>query len=142
MTYLAFKALHIIAMVAFFAGAFYLPRLFVYHTRAETSSELDLTLREMERKLLKVIINPSIIALWLFGILMIVWNPDLLSQGWLHAKLLLVVLLSGFHGMMVKWQRAFAQGLNTRSERFYRLVNEIPTVLLILIVLLAVFRPF
>ena len=142
MTYLVFKALHLIAMVAFFAGAFYLPRLYVYHTRAVVGSELDTTFQEMERKLLKVIINPALIALWLFGILMIVWNPDLMSQGWLHAKLLLVVLLTVFHVFLARWRKGFVKGTNQHSERFFRLVNEVPTVLLVLIIVLAVFRPF
>lgn len=142
MTYLAFKALHLIAMVALFAGIFYLPRLFVYHTRAEAGSQMDTTFQEMERKLLRVIIHPSLAAVWLFGLLMIVWNPSLLAQGWLHAKLLLVVLLSGYAGVLSRWQKDFARGENGRPARFFRLVNEVPTLFLVLIVILAVFRPF
>ena len=142
MIYLTFKALHLIAMVAFFAGAFYLPRLFVYHTRAEVGSEMDMTFREMERKLFQIIINPAFIALWLFGILMIVWNTALLSEGWLHAKLFLLLLLGGYHGMLSRWRKNFAKGENRKPEKFYRLMNEVPTVLLVLIVILAVFRPF
>lgn len=140
--YLTFKSLHLIAMVAFFAGIFYMPRLFVYHTRVAVGSETDLMFQEMERKLLKFIINPALITMWVFGLLMLYWNPAYLSQGWMHAKLLLVFLLSGFPGFLSVTMKKFAKGENGKGELFFRIINEVPTVFLILIIILAVFRPF
>ena len=125
------KAFHIIAVIAWMAGLLYLPRLFVYHAMSKTGSEQSETFKVMERRLLRYITTPAMLA-------MIDWAKD----GWFHAKLLLVVVLSGFNGLLAKWTKDFAADRNTRSPRFYRIVNEVPTVLMILIVILVVVRPF
>ncbi|MCA8933610.1 MAG: protoporphyrinogen oxidase HemJ [Rhodospirillaceae bacterium] len=140
--YLTLKALHVISVIAWMAGLFYLPRLFVYHCSAPVGSAQSETFKVMEAKLLRIIINPAMIATWLFGILMLVAQPDWLHDGWLHVKLLAVVLLSGLHGMFARWRRAFAEDRNTRPERFYRIANEGPTVLMIVIVFMVVLKPF
>ncbi len=142
--YLYIKAFHIIAMVAWMAGMFYLPRLYVYHADAEPGSPASETFKVMERRLLRAITNPAMIATWLFGLILIFgFNViDLSSAGWLHAKLTLVVLLTIFHIFLARWRKNFEADRNQRSARFYRIVNEIPTILLILIVVLVVVKPF
>lgn len=142
--YLYVKAFHIIAMVAWMAGMFYLPRLYVYHVGADTGSQLSETLKIMENRLLRVIINPAMILTWLLGLILIFGFDviDLSQSGWLHAKILLVVLLTVFHILLARWRKDFAADRNTRSERFYRIANEIPTLLLVLIVILVVVKPF
>lgn len=142
--YLWVKAFHIIAFTAWMAGLFYLPRLYVYHVGAKPDSELSETLKIMERKLLRVIMNPAMIVTWALGIWLVVITgagaPG--AGGWIHAKIGLVLILSGFHGFLAATRKRFAQNQNTRSERFYRAINEVPTVILIAIVLLAVLKPF
>lgn len=130
---------HIIAMVAWMAGMLYLPRLFVYHAGVETGSETSETFKIMERRLLKAIINPSMIATWVLGVLLL-WGGDfaLLKAGWMHVKLAFVLLMSGLHGMFVGHVRKFAEDRNEKSAKFFRVLNEIPTVFLIAIVLLVV----
>ena len=140
--YLSLKALHIIAMVAWMAGLFYLPRLFVYHATVPVGSEQSELFKVMERKLLRLIINPAMIATWAIGLLLLVAQPALLSQGWMHMKLTAVVALSVFHMMLSRWRRHFANDANRRSERFYRMANEVPTVLLIITVFMAILKPF
>ena len=137
------KAFHIIAVIAWMAGLLYLPRLFVYHAMSKTGSEQSETFKVMERRLLRYITTPAMLAAWLFG-LILAFSPliDWAKDSWFHAKLLLVVVLSGFNGLLAKWTKDFAADRNTRSPRFYRIVNEVPTVLMILIVILVVVRPF
>jgi len=137
------KAFHIIAVIAWMAGLLYLPRLFVYHAMSKTGSEQSETFKVMERRLLRYITTPAMLAAWIFG-LILAFSPliDWSKDGWFHAKLLLVVVLSGFNGLLAKWTKDFAADRNTRSPRFYRIVNEVPTVLMILIVILVVVRPF
>jgi putative membrane protein len=137
------KAFHIIAVIAWMAGVLYLPRLFVYHTASAPGSAQSETFKIMERRLLRAIITPAMIASWIFG-LILAFSPliDWSRDGWLHAKLVLVIVLSGFTGMLARWTRDFAADRNTHSERFYRIANEIPTLLMIVIVILAVVRPF
>jgi putative membrane protein len=135
------KALHVIAVIAWMAGMLYLPRLFVYHVDAAKGSPQSETFKVMERRLLKAIINPAMIATWIFGLAMI-FIGDLWNQPWLWAKLVLVLILSGLHGMFSRWQRDFENDRNTRTARFYRLVNEVPTVLMIGIVILVIVKPF
>jgi putative membrane protein len=135
------KALHVIAVIAWMAGMLYLPRLFVYHCDAETGSKQSETFKLMERRLLKVIINPAMIVTWLAG-LYLAWAGHFFSAGWLHAKLLLVILLSAVHGFFAHWVKDFAADRNTKSTKFYRIINEIPTVLMIGIVILVVVKPF
>ena len=141
MLYLWLKALHIISLIAWMAALLYLPRLFVYHTGVAAGSEASEIFKVMERRLLKAIMTPAMIATWVFG-LWLAYEGRLFTAPWLHAKIALVVVLSGIHGMMAKWVREFAQDRNTRSTRFYRIANEGPTILMVLIVLLVVLKPF
>lgn len=135
------KALHIIAVIAWFAGLFYLPRLFVYHADAPKGSQLSETLKIMERRLYNVIMQPAMGAVWITGPLL-AYLMGAFAEPWLHAKLVLVVILSGFQGALGSWVRAFAEDRNTRPAKFYRIVNELPTLLLVGIVLLVVLKPF
>ena len=141
--YLWIKALHIIAVIAWMAGMLYLPRLFVYHCEAEPGSKQSETFKVMERRLLRAIINPAMIATWTFGVLLVL-TPGIIrwTAGWWHVKLAAVLLLSGFHGALSRWRRDFLEDRNTRPQRFYRAVNEVPTVLMIVIVIMVVVRPF
>jgi putative membrane protein len=135
------KAGHIIAVIAWMAGMLYLPRLFVYHAEAQKGSIQSETFKVMERRLLKAIILPAMIATWVFG-LTLVWYSGFYSQPWFHAKVLLVLILSGMHGWFSRLAKDFAADRNVRPARFYRMINEIPTVLMILIVILVVVKPF
>jgi putative membrane protein len=135
------KAAHIIAMVAWMAGMLYLPRLFVYHADATLGSETSETFKVMERRLLKAIINPAMIATWILG-LALAWASGFYLAPWLHAKIALVLVLSGLHGFLARQVKVFAADANRRPARFFRILNEVPTVLLILIVLLVVVKPF
>lgn len=140
--YQALRACHIIAVVAWMAGMLYLPRLFVYHATAPRGGELSETLKIMERRLLRFIMNPAMIATWIFGLCMLAGNPGLLEQGWMHVKILGVVLMSGAHGAFSAWRRRFANDANQRDAKFYRIWNEVPTLLMIVIVVMAVVEPF
>jgi putative membrane protein len=135
------KALHVIAVIAWMAGMLYLPRLFVYHCEAEVGSKQSETFKVMERRLLRAIINPAMILTWLAG-LYLAWSGHWFSSGWLHGKLALVILLSGVHGFFSRCVKDFAADRNTRSQKFYRIINEVPTVLMIGIVILVVVKPF
>ncbi len=137
------KALHVIAMIAWMAGMFYLPRLYVYHVDAEAGSELSETLKVMERRLLRAIINPAMVLTWVFGGLLLA-TPGVIdwSAGWIHLKLVAVVVMSTLHGFYSRWRKDFAADRNRRSARFYRLANEAPTVLMIVIVIMVIVRPF
>ena len=139
------RALHVISVISWMAGIFYLPRLFVYHAeRGEPGSELSETLKVMERRLLRAIMTPAMIASWLFGLLALgaIGFDQLASAGWLHAKLALVVLMTGFHMALARWRRDFAADANRRSGRFYRIANEAPTALMVAIVVLVIVKPF
>lgn len=141
--YLWFKALHLIAVISWMAGIFYLPRLYVYHAEAEKGSELSETLKIMERKLLKIIMNPAMIATWVLGLLMLHANPEIMTgQGWMHAKLTLVLCMSGFHGYLAYTRKIFLRDENKKTHKFYRKINEVPTLLMMAIVILAVVKPF
>jgi len=135
------KVLHIISVIAWMAGMLYLPRLFVYHCEAETGSKQSETFKVMERRLLKAIINPAMIVTWLAG-LYLAWSGHWFSAGWLHGKLALVIVLSGVHGFFSRCVKDFAADRNTRSQKFYRIINEVPTILMIGIVILVVVKPF
>jgi len=136
------RALHILAVIAWMAGMLYLPRLYVYHMTATPDGELDEALKTQERRLLRGILNPAMIATWTLGPLMLWANPELLSQPWMHAKLLLVVLMSAVHGFYAAARKKFERGERPRTERFWRIINEAPAVLAIGIVILAVVEPF
>ena len=135
------KALHVIAVIAWMAGMLYLPRLFVYHCEAEPGSKQSETFKVMERRLLKVIINPAMIITWLAG-LYLVWAGHWYTSAWFYAKFLLVTLLSGIHGTFVGLVRDFAADQNTHTQKFYRIINEVPTILMIFIVILVIVKPF
>jgi putative membrane protein len=139
--YLWLKAAHVIAIIAWMAGMLYLPRLFVYHSQVAPGSAQSETFKVMERRLLKAIVNPAMIAAWALG-LWLAWDAGLFRQGWLHAKLVLVIALSGLHGHFSAAVRAFAEDRNTRSARYWRVMNEVPTALMVGIVILVVVKPF
>ncbi len=141
MLYEWIKALHIMAVIAWMAGMFYLPRLMVYHVDAPVGSAQSETFKVMERRLLKAIINPAMIASWVLG-LYLAWAAFGFRGGWLHGKIALVLLLSGLHGYLAGRVRAFAEDRNEKSARFYRIINEVPTLLMIAIVILVVVKPF
>lgn len=136
------KALHVISVIAWMAGMFYLPRLFVYHAEAAVGSPQSETFKVMERRLLRAIMNPAMIATWVFGIAMLVLTPGWLSDGWLHAKLVLVVAMSVLHHVYAYWRKVFARDGNRHPPRFYRIWNEAPTLLLVGIVFLVILKPF
>ena len=137
------KAVHVIAVISWMAGLLYLPRLFVYHCAQAPGSAASETFKVMERKLLRYIMNPSMIVVFAVGFWLI-WEmgAGAWSLGWLHAKLAFVAVLAGMHGMMAKWRRAFELDRNRHSHRFYRVMNEVPTLLMIAIVILAIVEPF
>lgn len=140
--YLWFKALHVISVIAWMAAQLYLPRLFVYHCSVPVGSAQSELFKVMERRLLKAIMNPAMTAAWIFAGLMLASGVISFTEGWLHAKLLLVVGLSAMHGQMARWVRAFAEDRNTHTHRFYRLMNEIPTLIMIAVVILVIVKPF
>ena len=140
------KAFHIIAVIAWMAGMLYLPRLFVYHCTAQAGSVQSETFKVMERRLLRLIINPAMVATWVLGLWLAWLGPDSrfgwFNAGWLQAKIVLVLILSAVHGLLARWVKDFAAENNRHSQRFYRIINEVPTALMILIVLLVVLKPF
>lgn len=140
--YLWFKAFHLIAVISWMAGMLYLPRLFVYHVNAKKGSDLSETLKVMERRLLRFIMNPAMIITWALGLLLIWSNGALMEQGWMHAKLTLVILMSVLHMVFSKWRKNFAADQNTKTAKFYKIWNEAPTLLMIIIVILVVVQPF
>ena len=142
--YLWIKALHIIAVISWMAGMLYLPRLYVYHCGVARGSEASEMLKIMERRLMRLIINPAMIASFALGLALVFtlgWET-LKTAGWFHAKLLLVLLMGGFHGALSKWRKDFEADRNTKTAKFYRIANEVPTVLMVAIVILAVVKPF
>ena len=140
--YLWIKALHIISVIAWMAGLLYLPRLYVYHAEAKVGSELSETLKVMERRLLRAIMTPAMIASFVFGGLMLSgFGAPGAWPGWLWAKLLLVLLMAANHGMQAKWRKEFAADQNLRPHKFYRVMNEVPTLIMIVLVIVVVVKP-
>jgi putative membrane protein len=137
------KALHIIAVIAWMAGLLYLPRLYVYHCETRPGSAESERFKVMERRLLKQIMVPAMLMAWTFGVLLVL-TPGVIdwSAGWWHVKLAMVLLLTGFQGALSRWRRDFLADRNRRPQRFYRIVNEAPTALLIIIVVMVIVRPF
>src|SRR5947209_12931182 len=135
------KALHVIAVIAWMAGMLYLPRLFVYHCDAEAGSKQSETFKLMERRLLRAIINPAMVVTWVVGTWLAIESGHYRS-GWMQAKFVLVLILSAVHGLLARWTREFGEDRNTRSQKFYRVLNEIPTLLMIGIVILVIVKPF
>ncbi|MCK2185019.1 protoporphyrinogen oxidase HemJ [Halomonas getboli] len=142
--YLWIKALHLVAVVTWFAALFYLPRLYVYHAMARDRGESQAIeyFKTMERKLYRGIMTPSMIAVLVFGGWLLALNPGWLSQGWMHAKLTLVAALVAYHHVCLIYLKQFADDRCTRSHRYFRIFNELPVIALLLIVLLAVLKPF
>ena len=140
--YLWLKALHIIFVISWMAGLLYLPRLYVYHTQVTPGSEADETFKVMERRLLRIIMNPAMIIAFISGILLIIaTGAGAPGTGyWMHIKLVLVLGMGAVHGMLSSYRKAFERGENQKSEKFYRLLNEVPTVLMVAIVLLVVIK--
>lgn len=137
------KALHVMAVIAWMAGMFYLPRLYVYHCETVRGSVESERFKVMERRLLKQIINPAMIVAWICG-MCLATTPGVVDwgSGWWWVKLAAVLLMSGFHGALSKWRRMFLEDRNTRPQRFYRIANEVPTVLMAVIVIMVIVRPF
>ena len=141
--YLIFKSLHVVSIIAWMAGLLYLPRLFVYHCSAEAGSDKSETFKVMERRLLRAIMNPAMISSYVFGLLMLFEMGDTVWElGWLHIKMACVVVLTVTHMQMAKWRRDFEFDSNTRSGKFFRVMNEVPTLLMIIIVFMVIMQPF
>ena len=141
MSYDVIKALHLISVMSWLAGLLYLPRLFVYHAETTVGSVRAETFKVMERRLLKAIMNPAMIASFAFGIWMIVLAPGLLYEPWMHVKILCVLLMAGCHGVFSKMRRRLENDEPPRPPRAYRIWNEVPTVLMVIIVFMAVVKP-
>lgn len=141
--YLWIKAVHIMAVISWMAGLFYLPRLFVYHTRVEVGGDQDQLFQLMELKLLRIIMRPAMVVTWVFG-LALVFTPGVISWEyiWVWVKALSVIAMTGFHQTLAKHIRQFAQGENKRGESFFRKINEVPTILMLVIVIMVIVRPF
>jgi len=141
MLFLWIKALHVVSVISWMAAMLYLPRLMVYHCEAETGSKQSETFKVMERRLLRFIATPAMIVTWVTG-LWLAWEAGLFREGWLHGKLALVLALTALHGINAKWVNGFARDQNRRPARFYRFANEVPTLLMIGIVILVIVKPF
>lgn len=140
--FLWIKTLHILSVIAWMAGLLILPRYFVLHSQIEPSNPISDKLLAMESKARKIIITPSMIATWLFGILLAMATPGIMSQGWFHVKLALVIIMSAYHGYLVRLAKEFKRGERKHEHKFYRMINEIPFLLLIVIVIMVVVKPF
>lgn len=137
-----YKTFHVISVISWMAAMFYLPRIFVYHTKAEIGSEMDKTFQIMEKRLLKIIMTPAMLSTYIFGLLT-AYVYGLVALGiWFHIKMLAVLGLTIMHGLCAKWVKDFAKGENKHSEKFYRMVNEVPTILMILAVIMVIVKPF
>lgn len=135
------KAVHIMAVISWMAGLFYLPRLFAYHANAKVGSETSQTFKTMEHRLIRIIMTPAMSVAWVTGALL-AWGYSFYLDGWFLAKFALVLAMSAFHGKCVAWQKAFAQDSNTNTNAFYRTVNEVPPLIMVAIVILVVIKPF
>lgn len=142
--YLIVKSLHVISLISWMAGMLYLPRLYVYHCGVQTGSEASEMLKVMERRLMRIIINPAMIFTWIFGIWLVtlLGVDNLAHAGWFHAKVTLLVGMQICHAFFSRWRKAFAQDRNIHSAKFFRIMNEVPTLLMIVIVLLVIVKPF
>ena len=141
--YLWIKAIHIMAVISWMAGLFYLPRLYVYHSGVPVGSDQDILFQTMEYKLLRVIMNPAMIVAWIFGLLLMI-TPGLEAYqfGWFHAKFAAILGMTWFHMKCAGWRKKFARGENEKGDGYYRKMNEVPTVLMIIIVIMVIVRPF
>ncbi len=137
-----FKVIHLVSLIAWMAGIFYLPRIYVYHCKVKTGSESDKIFKIMELKLLRYIMNPAMIITLVLGLILAEIYGMKAMGIWFHIKILCVILLCAFHGFLARWRKDFANGNNKHSERFYRIVNEVPAVLLVIIVIMVIVKPF
>lgn len=140
--YLWLKAFHVIAVIAWMAALFYLPRLFVYHSKVAPASQSSELFKVMEARLARVIMTPAMLASWLLGAAIVVLNGALLASVWFIVKLLFALALSGFHGLLLGYLRAFGADRRPRSERYFRVLNEVPTIAMAVIVVMVIVRPF
>lgn len=140
--FLWYKSIHVISVISWMAAMLYMPRLFLYHTRAKKGSEMDKTFQIMESRLLRVIMNPAMLLTYFFGLLTAYVYGFVALGMWFHIKMLVVAALTIFHGLLAGWIKAFARGKNKHSEKFYRLINEVPTILMIIAVVLVIVKPF
>ena len=141
-SYLLFKSLHLIAAISWIAGLLYLPRIFVYHVENKEKKEATEIFETMERRLLFYIMRPAMILTWIFGLILIHINGfEIFSQLWMQIKIILVIILSGYNDYLGRCRLALKNSTNTKSAKFYRIINEIPTVILIFVVFLAIFKP-
>ena len=140
--YLWVKAFHLIAVISWMVGLLYLPRLYVYHAMVEKDSARAATFALMERRLLKAIMTPAMIVSFALGIWLVLLNPGLLSEGWFHAKVLLVLIMAGVHGKFAVMRKQLEAGTSRHSDRYFRIWNEVPTLLMIAIVILVIVQPF
>lgn len=137
-----FKVIHLIALISWMAGLLYLPRLYVYHSSVKIGSDSDEMLKNMEHRLLRYIMNPAMIVTFIFGIILaFIYGFQALGM-WFHLKMLFVIILSVFHSLLSRWRRDFFHGKNKHSEKFYRIINEVPAVLMIFIVIMVIIKPF
>lgn len=136
------KALHVISVIAWMAGMLYLPRLFVYHSVAEIGSAQSETFKVMERRLFRAITTPAMIATWIFGLGMVHLGGADWSSGWWWLKIVLVLMMSGVHGLYATHVKAFARDANDKPQKYFRMINEVPTVLMIGIVIAVIVKPF
>ena len=140
--YLWIKAAHLVMVIGWMAGMMYLPRLFVYQHQSEKGGEAERYFIQMQRRLLKGIINPAMVLVWVLGILMLIANPSILEAGWFHVKLAFVVAVSAIHGFYAAARRKFEKGERPRTEKFWRIMNEVPFLALIVIVVMVIVKPF
>lgn len=140
--YLIIKSFHLIAVISWMAGMLYLPRIFVYHADVAVGSEMDEKFKIMELRLLRFIINPAMIVAFILGIALAIIIGKESMGGWFHAKVFLLVIMFTCHGFLSKYRKAFAKGENVKTPKFYRILNEVPTILMVFIVILAVIKPF
>ena len=140
--YLWIKAAHLVMVIGWMAGMMYLPRLFVYQHQSEPGGEAEIYFIQMQRRLLKGIINPAMVLVWVLGILMLIASPAILEQGWFHVKLAFVVGVSAVHGFYAASRRKFERGERPRTEKFWRIMNEVPFLALIVIVVMVIVKPF
>tara|TARA_Y100001958_G_C20855220_1_gene295944 strand:- start:93 stop:524 length:432 start_codon:yes stop_codon:yes gene_type:complete len=140
-TYLTFKSLHLIAVISWMAGLLYLPRIFVYHAENETNNDIKSVFKIMEHKLFFYIMTPAMLASWIFGILLIYVQSYETFSFWLAIKLILVLILTFYHFLLLKWLIDFKKDSNSHSGKFFRYMNEVPTILLIIIIFVVVFKP-
>ena len=140
--FLWYKAIHVIAVISWMASMFYMPRLFVYHSTPNITKEMDETFKLMEKKLLRIIMTPSMITTYTFGLLVAYIYGFAALGTWFHIKMFAVLVLTILHGMQAKWVKDFATGRNKHSENFYRIINEIPVVFMIIAVIMVIVKPF